>query len=72
MECSGIEVLIEKAEDLKMLTTYIDYITGAILNEAEMPRLVMGFNDMSVCDSFCSLCDAINKMRILASSVDKG
>lgn len=55
--------LVEKAEDLKMLTTYIAYVTGAVIHGEEMPKLVMGFNNPDIMDLFCSLCNAIDGIR---------
>lgn len=63
MESEIMYGLVEKAEDLKMLTTYITYVTGAIVHKAEMPKLVMGFNNPDIMDAFCSLCSAIDGVR---------
>lgn len=61
--CDSAGILIEKAEDLKMLKTYLDYVVGAIRHGDEMPKLVMGFNDIDILDTFCALCDAIDGLR---------
>lgn len=55
--------LVEKAEDLKMLTTYMAYVIGAVIHGEKMPKLVMGFNNPEIMDLFCSLCREIEGLR---------